>query len=122
MSEVDLSEYESDSAGWYELPGVEKKVRKDDVLEWLAEQSSDEDDEEEGGGVSLDLRSFARGERDDQIAKVQALLTATRMWSLQPDGWLGPLTEQAIEECQEHFGLERTGTVTLQLWRFLLDA
>jgi hypothetical protein len=39
--EAELAKYHVGS-GWYELPGLDKKVRKDDALEHLAEGESEE--------------------------------------------------------------------------------
>lgn len=60
--------------------------------------------------------TLRRGDRGDEVARLQQLLTDQRYWLGSVDGIFGVRTEHAVVAFQKVAGLERTGVVDTATW------
>lgn len=70
---------------------------------------------EDNGTVEVEVnnsgKNLSQGMRDDDVFKLQEELAKEGLLKVQPTGFFGPLTENAVKEFQKEHGLTETGVV-----------
>ena len=68
----------------------------------------------------LDMPELFKGVSSAKVEELQKLLKNFGVFDVDPTGYFGDITEQAVKDFQINVGLDPTGIVNLETWAYLL--